>query len=90
MKLKRLYESIGETSIELDNTERLLQPDIKRANAMSFYGGSAGTVPAHWSNSTFLSGGKLTSAFGANPSNKKFRIMSYQEFVEVSNKSEDK
>lgn len=90
MKLKRLYESIGETNIELDNTERLLNPDIKRANAMSFYAGTASTVPNHWSHSPTLGGGRLTSVFGNNPRSKKIKIMSYQEFVEASDKSKDK
>ena len=90
MKLKRLYESIGKTSIELDNTERLLNPDIKRANAMSFYAGTASTVPNHWSHSTTLGGGRLTSVFGANPKAKRIKIMSYREFTESANKEKNK
>lgn len=86
MKLKRLVEGIGANSIELDTTENILRPDIKRANAMMFYAGASGTVPSHWNNSPFLTGGRLTSAFGANPRiDKKIKILSYQEFISTSN-----
>jgi hypothetical protein len=86
MKLKRLVEGIGANSMELDNAERILRPDIKRANAMMFYAGASGTVPSHWNNSPFLTGGRLTSAFGANPRlDKKNKVLSYQEFVAASN-----
>lgn len=86
MKLKRLVEGIGANSIELDNTERILRPDLKRANAMMFYAGSSGTIPAQWNNSPFLTGGRLTSAFGSNPRiDKKIKIFSYQEFIQTSN-----
>jgi hypothetical protein len=86
MKLKRLVEGIGANSIELDNTERILRPDTKRANAMMFYAGASGTIPTHWNNSPFLTGGRITSAFGSNPRmDKKIKILSYEEFVKTSN-----
>jgi hypothetical protein len=86
MKLRRLVEGIGANSIELDNTERILRPDTKRANAMMLYAGASGTIPAHWNNSPFLTGGRITSAFGSNPRmDKKIKILSYEEFVKTSN-----
>lgn len=86
MKLLRLVEGIGANSIELDNTERILRPDTKRANAMMFYAGASGTIPAQWNNSPFLTGGRITSAFGSNPRmDKKIKILSYEEFVKTSN-----
>ena len=86
MKLRRLVEGIGANSIELDNTERILRPDTKRANTMMFYAGASGTIPAQWNNSPFLTGGRITSAFGSNPRmDKKIKILSYEEFVKTSN-----
>ena len=86
MKLRRLVEGIGANSIELDTTERILRPDTKRANAMMFYAGASGTIPAQWNNSPFLTGGRITSAFGSNPRmDKKIKILSYEEFVKTSN-----
>ncbi len=85
MKKKRLVEGFGAISMEPDPAERIMEPDTKRANAMMFYSGSSGTVPSHWNNSPFLSGGRITSAFGANPRlDKKIKVLSYQEFVETT------
>ena len=81
--MKRLNEGFGAISMEPDPAERIIEPDITRSNALMFHSGSSGTIPAHWNNSPFLSGGRLTSAFGSNPRmEKKIKIMSYQEFVE--------
>jgi hypothetical protein len=69
--------------MEPDPAERPLEPDTRRANAMPFYAGASGAIPTHWNNSPFLTGGRLTSAFGANPkAKKKSPIMSYREFIE--------
>jgi len=91
MKLKRLIEGFGAISMEPDHAERILEPDTKRANAMMFYSGASGTIPSHWNNSPFLSGSRITSAFGSNPrADKKTRVMSYHEFVEAHKKFTNK
>jgi len=91
MRLKRLVEGFGAIMMEPDPAERILSPDTKRANAMMFYSGSSGTTPTHWNNSPFLAGRSASSAFGSNPRiEKKIKVMSYQEFVETSNKFTNK
>jgi hypothetical protein len=91
MRLKRLVEGFGAIMMEPDPVERILSPDTKRANAMMFYSGSSGTTPTHWNNSPFLAGRSASSAFGSNPRmEKKVKVMSYQEFVETSNKFTNK
>jgi hypothetical protein len=80
--MRKLNEAIGANSMEQDPADLILNPDTKRASAMMFHQGSSGAVPAHWNNSPFLTGGRLTSAFGANPSKKeKFRIKKYKDFI---------
>ncbi len=74
------------TYIENDPTRSQVRPDQKRASALGFYSGSSGTVPAQWQNSPFLAGGRLTSAFGANPKSKKKSILSYKEFLKTKEK----
>ena len=74
------------TYIEKDPTRSKLAPDQKRASALGFYSGSSGNVPAHWNNSPFLSGGRLTSAFGSNPKGKKKQVLSYKEFLKTKDK----
>ena len=53
---------------------------------MMYTAGTNTAVPSHWNNSPFLTGGRLTSAFGANPKGKKRAIMSYREFLEAKTK----
>lgn len=72
------------TYIENDPTRSQVTPDQKRASALGFYSGSSGSVPTHWANSPFLAGGRLTSAFGANP--KKKQVLSYKEFLKTKDK----
>jgi hypothetical protein len=85
--MKKLDEGFGAISMEPDPAERIMDPDTTRSNALMFHSGSSGTIPAHWNNSPFLTGGRLTSAFGANPKmEKKIKIMSYQEFIGQSKK----
>jgi hypothetical protein len=87
MRLKRLVEGFGAISMEPDPAEHILSPDTKRSNALMFYSGASGTIPAHWNNSPFLSGGRLTSTFGANPGpKKKGTVLSYQEFIDTTRK----
>jgi hypothetical protein len=74
------------TYIENDPSRSQVSPDQKRASALGFYSGSAGTIPAQWSNSSLLSGSRLTSAFGANPKSKKKTVLSYQEFLKTKEK----
>lgn len=76
-----INEALGANSMERDPVDLIIAPDIKRANALMFNSGQAGTIPTHWNNSPFLSGGKLTSAFGLNPkAPKKKSVLSYHEF----------
>ena len=80
-----LVEVMGADSMERDPADIILSPDTKRANAMSFYAGSSGTIPTHWNNSPFLTGGRLTSALGLNPSKvKKKSVLSYREFIQTT------
>ena len=80
----KINEAIGANSMERDPADIILNPDTKRASAMMFHQGSSGAIPTHWNNSPFLSGGRLTSAFGANPTKeKKFRIMKYKDFIKA-------
>ena len=75
---------------EFDPTRSQVAPDQQRASALAFYSGSAGSVPTHWANSPFLAGGRLTSAFGANPKGKKKAILNYQEFLKTKEKVANK
>lgn len=85
MRLKRLVEGFGAIMMDPDPAENIMQPDIKRANAMMFFAGTSGTIPAHWNDSPFLTGGRMTSAFGANPIvGKKNKVLSYSDFVGIS------
>jgi len=87
----RLVEGFGAIMMEPDPAERIMEPDTKRANAMMFYSGSSGTVPAQWNNSPFLGGRSASSAFGSNPRmEKKVKVLSYQEFVETSKRFTNK
>lgn len=86
MSITRFVESFGAIMMDPDPAEQVMHPDTTRASALMFHAGASGTVPAHWNNSPFLSGGRLTSAFGANPKiDKKIKILSYQEFITTSN-----
>ena len=76
-----------------DPLDLIIRPDVQRANSLMFYQGSSGQVPAHWNNSPFLTGGRLTSAFGANPKaekKKKNNVMSYKEFMEATKRHQNK
>jgi hypothetical protein len=80
-----LFEVMGADSMERDPADIILSPDTKRASAMSFYSGTSGTVPTHWNNSPFLTGGRLTSAFGINPKKmKKKSVLNYHEFIKTT------
>ena len=82
-----LVEVFGADTMQKDPMDLIISPDTKRANAMSFYSGSSGTIPTHWNNSPFLSGGRLTSAFGLNPKEaKKKTVLRYHEFIKASKK----
>jgi len=83
---KYLNETIGADSMERDPADLVLHPDIQRSSALMFNAGTSGTIPTQWNNSPFLSGGRLTSAFGLNPKQKKKKVLSYHEFVKSSKK----
>lgn len=79
-----LAEAMGANSMERDPADMILSPDIKRSSAMTF-AGTLSSVPVHWNNSPFLSGGRLTSAFGLNPKKpEKKSVLSYYEFIKTT------
>ena len=78
-------EAIGADSMEKDPADMILSPDTRRSSAIMFYQGTSGAIPTHWNNSPFLSGSRLTSAFGANPrASKKKAVLSYHEFIKTA------
>jgi hypothetical protein len=80
-----LAEVMGADSMERDPADTILSPDIKNSNAMLTFSGTGSTIPVHWNNSPFLSGGRLTSAFGLNPKEpKKKSVLSYYEFIKAT------
>jgi hypothetical protein len=82
--MKIFVEGFAANSVDVDTARSIISPDTKRANAMMFYSGTAGTIPAHWNNSPLLTGGRLTSAFGANPEkSKKKGVLSYHDFIKT-------
>jgi hypothetical protein len=86
---RKIFEAIGANSMNPDPKGLFLTPDQKTPSALTYKAGASGTIPMHWNNSPFLSGGRITSAFGANPSGKKRtinRVLTYDEFVETSKK----
>ncbi len=79
---KYVAEGLGANTMERDPVDLIMSPDTKRANALMLYSGTSGAIPTHWNNSPFLTGGRLTSAFGLNPrKQKKQTVLSYQEFI---------
>jgi hypothetical protein len=83
-----LLEVLGTDSMERDPADIVVSPDTKRASAMGFYAGSSGTIPTHWNNSPFLSGGRLTSAFGLNPKKAtRKNVLSYNDFIKTTKKA---
>jgi hypothetical protein len=89
--MKRLWEGYGANTMEGDPLDLIIQPDIKRANSLMFYQGASGQIPTHWNNSPFLTGGRMTSAFGANPRlSSKNKVLSYQEFIDATRRHQNK
>ena len=80
-----IAEAMGADSMERDPADIITSPDIKRSSAMMTFAGTASSIPVHWNNSPFLSGGRLTSAFGLNPKEpKKKSVLSYYEFIKTT------
>jgi len=84
--MKRANEWYGANTMGTDVDHLIPSPDERRFNHMMYTAGTSTTVPSHWNNSPFLTGGRLTSAFGANPKGKKRAIMSYRDFLEAKTK----
>jgi len=83
---KYLKESFtgGAAAMDRDPVDAIISPDTKRANPVQ---PSMSSGPSHWNNSPFLSGGRLTSAFGMNPEKEeKKKILTYEEFVKATSK----
>lgn len=82
---KYISEVIGADSMERDPADLILYPETQRSSGMMLHAGTSGTIPTHWNNSPFLTGGRLTSAFGLNPRKEKKRsILNYQEFIKAA------
>ena len=86
--MKKANEWYGANTMGTDVDHLIPSPDEKRANHLMYTAGTSTTIPSHWNNSPFLSGGRLTSAFGANPKGKKKAVMSYEEFLASKTKKE--
>jgi len=83
----KFNEALGANSMEIDTADLILSPDERHPSSLAFHQGTAGAIPTHWNNSPFLSGGRLTSAFGANPKKKGggFRIKKYKDYLKSRN-----
>lgn len=80
--MKRADEWYGADTMGTDVDHLIPSPGDRQANSLMYAAGTSTSVPSHWNNSPFLSGGRLTSAFGANPRGQRRLIMSYDEFLE--------
>jgi hypothetical protein len=77
-----LNEVLGANSMETDPLDLILRPDIIRPNPVTLGAGSSSTIPMHWNNSPFLSGSRLTSAFGINPkAPTRKKALRFHEFI---------
>lgn len=77
-----LVEVLGADSMEKDPADLIMRPDIIRPNPVMMGAGTSATIPMQWDNSPFLSGGRLTSAFGTNPRKKASRkALRFHEFM---------
>lgn len=85
---KYIKEGFGANTMETDPVDMILDPSTDLVASKMFYVGNQGRIPTHWNNSPALTGGRLTSAFGANPNIKKLKILRYQEFLELKNKTD--
>lgn len=78
-----LTEMLGADSMEKDPLDNILRPDIIRPNPVTMGSGSSSTIPMHWNNSPFLSGSRITSAFGTNPKKKiERKALRFHEFID--------
>lgn len=84
--MKKVNEWYGADTMGTDLNLLIPSPDEKRFSHLMYTAGASTTVPSHWNNSPFLTGSRMTSAFGSNPKGKKRTIMNYQEFLESKKK----
>lgn len=78
-----ITEMMGANSMEPDPLDNILRPDIIRPNPVMMGAGSSATIPMQWNNSPFLSGGRLTSAFGLNPKKStRKKALRFHEFID--------
>lgn len=79
-----ITEVLGADSMEKDPLDLILRPDIIKPNPVMMGAGSSATVPMQWNNSPFLSGGRLTSAFGINPKvSTRKKALRFHEFIDA-------
>lgn len=78
-----VFEVLGADSMEPDPADNIFRPDIIRPNPVTMGAGSSSTIPMQWSNSPFLSGSRITSAFGINPKKeRKRKALRFHEFID--------
>jgi hypothetical protein len=86
--MKKQFEGTDIYKIGKDPLDVIIQPANDQSSKYMFHAGKSGTIPMHWRNSSFLSGGSATSVFGLNPKKvKRKNVLSYEEFIEVSKKN---
>ena len=80
---RNISESIGAISMVRQPVDKLNEPDFRTPipNLISTTRNSS--VPMHWNNAPFMSGGR----YGANPKANKNMIMTYKDFIKEKNKS---
>ncbi len=80
-----LTEVMGADSMERDPADMIISPDVQRSADSLRFTGTSGAIPTFWNNSPFLSGGRVTSAFGLNPkAPEKKTVLSYHEFIKTT------
>jgi hypothetical protein len=79
---RNISESIGAVSMVRQPADKLNEPDFRTPipNLISTTRNSS--VPMHWNNAPFMSGGR----YGANPKDGKSRVMTYKDFVKAKKK----
>jgi hypothetical protein len=77
-----ILESIGAVTMVKKPSDKLNEPDFRTPipNLISTTRNSS--VPMHWNNSPFMSGGR----YGANPKSGKNEVMTYKDFVKAKKK----
>lgn len=82
-----IKEEFGANTMQRDPADIIMRPDLKQNGRITNSAGAQSHGPSHWTNSTFLSGGRLTSTFGINPKkDRKKKVLSFRDFMDVLSK----